>query len=173
MQATVDGIRQEGTPYLGVLYAGLMLTDQGPRVLEFNARFGDPETQVILPLLETDLLDVLEACVAGRLARQEVRWQAGAAAACVVMSSGGYPGAYERGLPITGLAEAEAVAGVSVFHAGTRRDGDQIVTNGGRVLAVTGIDSNLPAALRTAYAGAAHIQFAGMHFRKDIGWRSR
>ena len=173
MQATVDGMRQEGTPYQGVLYAGLMLTDQGPRVLEFNARFGDHETQVILPLLETDLLDVLEACVAGRLARQEVRWQAGAAAACVVMSSGGYPGAYERGLPITGLAEAEAVAGVSVFHAGTRRDGDQIVTNGGRVLAVTGIDSNLPAALRTAYAGAAHIQFAGMHFRKDIGWRSR
>ncbi len=172
LQATVDGMRREGTLYQGVLYAGLMLTDHGPQVLEFNARFGDPETQVILPLLETDLLDVLEACVAGRLARQEVRWWAGKTAACVVAASGGYPGAYQRGLPITGLAEATAVAGASVFHAGTRRDGDQVVTNGGRVLAVTGVDSNLPAALRTAYAGMAHIQFAGMHYRKDIGWRS-
>ena len=173
LQATVDGMRQEGALYQGVLYAGLMLTDQGPRVLEFNARFGDPETQVILPLLETDLLDVLEACVAGRLARQEIRWQTGAASACVVVASRGYPGAYERGLPISGLAEVSALPGVNVFHAGTRRDGDRIVSSGGRVLAVTGVGSSLPEALRTAYAGVAHIQLAGMHFRKDIGWRSR
>jgi phosphoribosylamine---glycine ligase len=172
LQATVDGMRREGIPYQGVLYAGLMLTEDGPRVLEFNARFGDPETQVILPLLESVLVDVLEACALGRLAGQEVRWRTGMSAACVVMASGGYPGAYQRGLTVTGLDEAGSIPDVTVFHAGTRQDGAQIVTNGGRVLAVTGTGADISLALRSAYAGIHRIHFEGMQFREDIGWRA-
>jgi len=168
LQPAVEGMRQRGTPYVGVLYAGLMLTPAGPRVLEFNCRFGDPETQVILPLLETDLLDVLEACVEGRLDEVEVRWR-NAFAACVILASGGYPGKYEKGKPIMGIEEAAARPDVLIFHAGTRRDGNQLLTNGGRVLGVTATARTLPGALHKAYRAVEHISFEGCHYRRDIG----
>jgi len=154
---------------VGVLYAGLMLTPAGPRVLEFNCRFGDPETQAILPLLESDLLDVLEACVEGALDRVTVRWR-DAAAATVVAASEGYPGPYPKGREIAGIADAAALPGVIVFHAGTRRTADgRLVTDGGRVLAVTGVGADLRQALDRAYAGIRRIHFEGMHYRRDIG----
>lgn len=169
LRPAVDGMAAEGTPYVGVLYAGLMLTAAGPRVLEFNCRFGDPETQAILPLLESDLLEVLEACVAGALDRVDVRWR-DAAAATVVAASEGYPGPYPKGRPITGVEEAAARPGVVVFHAGTRRTDDgRLVTDGGRVLAVTGVGADLRQALDRAYAGIRCIHFEGMHYRRDIG----
>ena len=168
MQPAVDGMAAQGTPYVGVLYAGLMLTPAGLRVLEFNARFGDPETQVILPLLETDLLEIIDACIDGRLAEVDVRWTPGAAAT-VVAASAGYPGNYAKGLPIRGLEEADSVPGVTVFHAGTRRHQADVVTDGGRVLAVTGVGADLAAALACAYAGVQQIHFTGMHYRRDIG----
>ncbi len=134
LQPTVDGMRREGVPYTGILYAGLMLTPDGPKVLEFNCRFGDPETQVILPLLESDLLDILTACTEERLAEIEVRWRDGSAAT-VVAASGGYPGSYAKGLPITGVEDAGAIPSAAVFHAGTRRGDDGgLYTSGGRVL---------------------------------------
>lgn len=169
LHRAIQGMAAEGTPYVGVLYAGLMLTLDGPRVLEYNCRFGDPETQVILPLLRSDLLDVLEACVDGALSPCGVRWRDGAAAT-VVAASEGYPGSYPKGRAITGTAEAAAFPGVTVFHAGTRRAEDgQLLTAGGRVLAVTGVGADLRAALARAYAGIAQIHFAGMHYRRDIG----
>lgn len=172
LQPTVDGLAAEGMPYIGVLYAGMMLTADGPRTLEFNCRLGDPETQVILPLLESDLVDVIEACLTGRLANVDVRWRDGAAAT-VVAASEGYPGSYPKGREISGVAEAEALPGVAVFHAGTRLDdAGRLLTDGGRVLAVTGIGGDLPAALGRAYAGIEPICFQGMHFRRDIGARA-
>lgn len=169
LRPAVEGMAAEGTPYVGVLYAGLMLTPAGPRVLEFNCRFGDPETQAILPLLESDLLDVLEACLEGALDRVTVRWRA-AAAATVVAASEGYPGPYPKGHEITGVAAAAALPGVTVFHAGTRRTADgRLVTDGGRVLAVTGIGADLRQALDRAYAGIRCIHFEGVHYRRDIG----
>ncbi len=169
LQPTVDGLRAEGIPYVGVLYAGLMLTPAGPRVLEFNCRFGDPETQVILPLLESDLIAVFRACLNGTLAQTEVRWRPGAAAT-VVAASEGYPGNYPKGREITGLAQAETLPGVAVFHAGTRRDAEgRLLTDGGRVLTVTGLGDTLKEALERAYAGLEPIHFEGMHFRRDIG----
>ncbi len=169
LQRAVDGMAAEGTPYVGVLYAGLMLTLEGPRVLEYNCRFGDPETQVLLPLLASDSLDVLEACVEGRLSPCGVRWHDGAAAT-VVAASEGYPGSYSKGRAITGDTEAGNLPGVTVFHAGTRRaDDGQLVTSGGRVLSVTGVGADLRAALGRAYAGIEQIRFAGMHYRRDIG----
>ena len=163
---TLRGMAAAGTPYVGVLYAGLMLTADGPQVLEFNCRFGDPETQVILPLLESDLLDVVDACLAGTLEETPIRWYA-QAATTVVLAAGGYPEAYTTGDPISGLAEAEA-AGCLVFHAGTRAADGQVVTAGGRVLAVTGVADSIGAAAARAYAGAGAIRFAGAHFRTDI-----
>jgi phosphoribosylamine--glycine ligase len=172
LRPTLDGLRDEGTPYVGILYAGLMLTDDGPRVLEYNCRFGDPEAQVILPLLDSDLAEVAAACVEGRLNPEMVRWKQGAAAT-VVAAALGYPGSYDRGLPISGLSRAAAMEGVEVFHAGTRRDDDgSVVTSGGRVLAVTGLADDLPAALSRAYAGIQQIRFDGMHYRQDIGARA-
>ena len=169
LQRAVQGMAAEGTPYVGVLYAGLMLTAQGPRVLEYNCRFGDPETQVLLPLLASDLLDVLEACVAGELSPCRVRWREGAAAT-VVAASEGYPGSYPKGRPIAAADAAGALPGVTLFHAGTRRaDDGQLVTAGGRVLAVTGVGADLRAALARAYAGIEQIHFAGIHYRRDIG----
>ncbi len=169
LQPAVDGLRAEGTPYVGVLYAGLMLTAAGPNVLEFNCRFGDPETQAILPLLDSDLLDILEACVEGRLSEIDVRWREGACA-CIVLASGGYPNRYEKGHPITGLDAAAALPGVALFHAGTRRDATgQLLTDGGRVLGVTAVGDSLEQALTRAYAAAAQIQFKDMHYRRDIG----
>jgi phosphoribosylamine-glycine ligase len=158
----------EVTPYVGVLYAGLMLTDGGPKVLEFNCRFGDPETQAILPLLDGDLVEVMLACVDGRLDEVAVGWRPGACAT-VVMASEGYPDAYPAGRPIAGLAEAEALDGVVVFHAGSTRQGDRIVTSGGRVLAVSGLGPDLPAAVERAYAAVGRVRFKGAHYRKDIG----
>ena len=171
LQAAVDGLAAEGRPYAGVLYAGLMLTPSGLRVLEFNCRFGDPETQVILPLLDSDLPTILLACLEGRLGRlaPAIRWHTGAAAT-VVAASGGYPGAYRRGLPIDGVAEASALPGVSVFHAGTRRSTEgRLLTDGGRVLAVTGTGTDLRRALDRAYAGIGCVHFPDMHYRRDIG----
>ena len=169
LQPAIDGLAAEGMPYVGVLYAGMMLTADGPRTLEFNCRFGDPETQVILPLLESDLVDVIEACLDGRLAELDVRWQAGAAAT-VVAASEGYPGSYPKAREISGVAEAETLPSVAVYHAGTRLDEDgRLLTDGGRVLAVTGVGDDLPAALAGAYSGIEHIHFQGMHYRRDIG----
>lgn len=169
LQPAVEGMAAEGTPYRGVLYAGLMLTSAGPDVLEYNCRFGDPETQALLPLLQSDLIDVIEACLDGSLNAAGVRWHPGSAAT-VVAASEGYPGQFVRGLPITGVDAAEALPGVTVFHGGTRRVGDgALQTNGGRVLAVTGTAEELPQSLSRAYAGMERIQFAGMHYRRDIG----
>lgn len=167
LQPAVDGMAAEGAPYVGVLYAGMMLTADGPRTLEFNCRFGDPETQVILPLLETDLLDVLLACTGGRLDQLEVRWKP-QSCATVVASSPGYPGSYPKGLPIDG-AEGIDRADVFVFHAGTARSEDQLVTAGGRVLAVSALGETLTEALRRAYEALGGIHFDGMHYRRDIG----
>lgn len=168
LQPAVDGMRQRSIPYVGVLYAGLMLTPVGPRLLEFNCRFGDPEAQVILPLLETDLLDVLEACLEGRLDAAEMRWR-DAFTACVILASGGYPGKYGKGKPILGVEAAAAQPDVIIFHAGTRRDGNRLVTNGGRVLGVTAIGQTLPGALHKAYQAVEQISFDGCQYRRDIG----
>ncbi|MCA9957586.1 MAG: phosphoribosylamine--glycine ligase, partial [Anaerolineales bacterium] len=163
---TVQGMAQRGTPYVGVLYAGIMLTANGPKVLEFNCRFGDPETQVILPLLDGDLAEIMLACINGTLQPDMVRVQSGAAAT-VVMAAPGYPGSYPKGLPISGL---DAVpSDVVLFHAGTAAAGGQIVTNGGRVLAVSAVGADLETAVARAYAGIAHIHFDGAHYRTDIG----
>lgn len=166
LQPCVDGLRAEGMPFVGVLYGGFMFTEAGPRVVEFNCRFGDPEAQVVLPLLETDLLDIAEACIEGRLAQLDIRWGAGAAA-CVVLASAGYPGAYRTGVPIRGLEAQRARA--LVFHSGTRASDSQIVTSGGRVLCVTGTGADIRDALGAAYAQAEAISFDGMQYRKDIG----
>lgn len=166
LQPAVRGMAQEGMPYRGVLYAGLMLTRDGPQVLEFNCRFGDPETQAVLPLLKTDLAEIALACIEGRLNAQSVEWHAGACA-CIVLASGGYPGAYRKGLPIYGL---DAVPDdVMIFHAGTRWTEGGWVTDGGRVLGVAARGDSLNDALRRAYAGVARIYFQGMHYRRDIG----
>ena len=173
MQPTLDGMRAEGTPYIGILYAGLMLTADGIKVLEFNCRFGDPETQVILPLLASDLLQVFDACLDGTLDQVDVRWHDGAAAT-VVAASEGYPGSYPKNREITGLADAEALRDVAVFHAGTKlADDGRVLTNGGRVLAVTATGDDLAGALVRAYNGVEQIRFQGMHYRRDIGAKAR
>jgi phosphoribosylamine--glycine ligase len=168
LQPAVDGMCALGTPYVGVLYAGLMITDQGPRVLEFNCRFGDPEAQVILPLLQTDLLDVIEACMDGRLTQVGVRWQ-DASAACIVLASGGYPDHYDKGKTVVGIEEAAGMDHVLVFHAGTRREGQLVVTSGGRVLGVAAVGPTLASTLHRAYTAVEHVSFEGMHYRRDIG----
>uniref|UniRef100_A0A8U7MAJ3 Trifunctional purine biosynthetic protein adenosine-3 n=1 Tax=Corvus moneduloides TaxID=1196302 RepID=A0A8U7MAJ3_CORMO len=171
LQKTVDGMRKEGVPYLGVLYAGLMLTKDGPKVLEFNCRFGDPECQVILPLLRSDLYEVLQAVINRRLASSMPVWKEDSAAVTVVMASQGYPGAYPKGLEITGLAKAKQL-GLEVFHAGTALKDGRVVTSGGRVLTVTAIKEDLPAALQEANLGVAAIHFQGAIYRRDIGYRA-
>jgi len=168
---TVRGMAEEDTPFAGVLYIGLMMTARGPQVLEFNARFGDPETQAILLRLESDLVETLEACIDGRLSETEMRWAPGAAA-CVVASSAGYPGAYQTGFPITGLEEAARVPGVQVFHSGSALVDNQLVTAGGRVLGVTAAAPSLEEALARAYQAMAEIHFHGMYYRHDIGHRA-
>ncbi|WP_374687038.1 phosphoribosylamine--glycine ligase [Promineifilum sp.] len=167
LRPVVAGMAAAGAPYVGVLYAGLMLTDDGPKVLEFNCRFGDPETQAVLPLLASDLAEALLACVEGRLSADLVRFNAGACAT-VVMAAPGYPEAYPTGAPIHGLDEA-AATGALLFHAGTARRNAQVVTNGGRVLAVSAIGPNVAAAAARVYEGVACIQFEGAHYRADIG----
>jgi len=167
LDSWLRGCAAEGIDFHGILYPGVMLTKSGPKVLEFNARFGDPETQVYLTRLENDLVEVLEASIEGTLDRVQLRWRS-EAAVCVVMASGGYPGSYAKGKPIQGLAEATRLPNVKVFHAGTAGTGDQIVTNGGRVLGVTAWAATLAGARDAAYAALDRINFDGAHFRRDI-----
>jgi phosphoribosylamine--glycine ligase len=164
----LEGCQDEGIDFRGILYPGLMLTKSGPKVLEFNARFGDPETQVYLTMLESDLVDLLEASVEGRLEAVDLKWTPGSAV-CVVMASGGYPGAYKKGKRIQGLAEVESLRNVKVFHAGTSVLDKQFVTSGGRVLGVTSWAKDLVAARDAAYAAVRRICFEGAHYRSDIG----
>jgi phosphoribosylamine--glycine ligase len=168
---TIEGMAAEDTPFVGVLYCGLMMTARGPMVLEYNARFGDPETEAILVRLEGDLLETLTACVEGRLCGTELHWKPGASA-CVVAASGGYPGSYTNGHAITGIEEAARIPGVEVFHAGTSMVDGKFVTNGGRVLAVTAAADSLEAALALAYEAIGRIHFEGMYHRRDIGRRA-
>lgn len=164
-QPTVRAMAAEGRPFQGVIYFGLMLTPQGPRVVEYNARFGDPECQVVLSLLDSDLLDIMLACRNGTLDAVDISWKQDAAC-CLVLASGGYPGSYDKGYPITGL---DAVEKAVVFHAGTALKDGQVVTNGGRVLGVTATAPTLDQAIDAAYAAAGPIHFEKMMFRRDIG----
>ncbi|HHX02103.1 MAG TPA: phosphoribosylamine--glycine ligase [Firmicutes bacterium] len=169
---TAKALVKEGRSFTGVLYAGLMLTEQGLKVIEFNARFGDPETQVVLPCLDSDLLSIILACVEHRLAScTEVDWNHNSALA-VVLASGGYPNEYEAGKPISGVAEASVSSSVQIFHAGTAYDRGQLVTAGGRVLAVVGLGSDLTLAQQRAYQAVSEINFQNMHYRHDIGARA-
>jgi len=167
----IAGMKAEGAEYKGVLYCGIMMTARGPMVLEFNCRFGDPETQAILMRLESDLIEALEAVIEGRVSEGDFRWSADAAV-CVVMASEGYPGTYAAGKKISGLAEAESVPGVKVFHAGTTRHDDACFTAGGRVLGVTARAPELKTAVERAYQAADKISFEGAHYRKDIAARA-
>ncbi|MGI9860435.1 phosphoribosylamine--glycine ligase [Moorella naiadis] len=169
LRPVIQAMAAAGHPYRGVLYAGLMLTREGPKVLEFNCRFGDPETQPLVLLLKSDLVELMLATVRGELAGKEVEWYPGAAAG-VVLAAGGYPGPYRKGEPIIGLEEVPA--GVEVFHAGTALADNRVVTAGGRVLCVTARGEDLPAALARVYAGIRGIHFPGMHYRRDIGRRA-
>jgi phosphoribosylamine--glycine ligase len=168
---TVRGMAQEETPFVGVLFIGLMMTPRGPQVLEFNARFGDPETQAIMMRLESDFVEALEACVEGRLSETEFRWKPGASA-CVIVSSGGYPGSYQTGFEIAGLEDVSKIPGMQVFHSGTALVDGKLLTSGGRVLGITAVGDTLAEALRLAYTGVAMIAFEGMYFRRDIGHRA-
>ena len=168
LQNAVDGLREAGTPYVGVLYAGLMVADGDYQVLEFNCRFGDPEAQVILPLLDTDLVTVMDACIDGRLDDVQLAWSF-KSCACVVMASGGYPGHYERGLPIEGLEAAAELPDTYVYHAGTKRERDLVLTAGGRVLGVTAWADELQGAVDRAYAAVSRIHWPGATYRTDIG----
>ena len=167
IQPVIDGMRAEGHPFVGVLFTGLMLTPHGPKVLEYNCRFGDPETQAVLPLLETDLLEIMRACVNGELDKiaDQIRWK-DAAAVCVALASGGYPESYPKGLPITGLDTLPD--GVIAFHAGTKTENGQILTNGGRVLGLTAVAPTLSQARTLVYQGVEKVNFDGMHYRTDI-----
>ncbi len=166
---TVDALKKEGREFKGIIYFGLMITEDGPKVIEYNARFGDPETQVILPRLENDLLEIFEACVDGTLDKIDVKWKDNAAA-CVILASGGYPESYKKGYVITGLDKCDERDDIYVYHAGTAfNDNGDFVTNGGRVLGVTGVGKNLDEAIKIAYQGVELVKFENMHFRKDIG----
>lgn len=171
MQPVVDKMSEKRTPFVGVLYAGLMIAGGKPFVLEFNCRFGDPEAQVILPLLESDLVELMLACVEGKLLEKEVRLKSGVAT-CVVIASGGYPDSYEKGKTINGLDEVAREKNVVVFHAGTKLENGKIVSNGGRVLGVTGFGKTLSESIDTAYNAVSKISFEKMHYRKDIGKRA-
>ena len=168
-QRVVDGMRAEGTPFSGVLFVGLMMTAQGPKVLEFNTRLGDPETEAIMLRLETDLVDILEAAVEGRVGAIEIKLKPGASA-CVIAASAGYPGKYASRLRISGLDSVRD--GVEIFHAGTALKDGELVTAGGRVLAVTAAGVDLRDALAKVYGALEEIEFAGMQYRRDIGWRA-
>ena len=165
---TMEAMNQEGRTFKGCLYFGLMLTPQGPKVIEYNSRFGDPETQVVLPRLDTDFAEIVKAVAEERLSQVEVRWKE-QASACVVIASGGYPGSYKKGLEIHGLDENGQAEGVTVYHAGTKWEDGKFFTNGGRVLGVTALGDTLEEALDKAYAGVEKITFEGAMYRKDIG----
>ena len=170
LKPTIAAMAKEGRTYRGCLYLGLMVTADGPKVVEFNARFGDPETQVVLPLLDSDLVAIMCACADGTLADVPIRWKDGAAV-CVVLASGGYPGHYDKGQEIHGLADAEAM-GALVFHAGTAMKAGKLVTNGGRVLGVVGRGADISSAVDAAYAAATKISFKDAYYRKDIAHRA-
>ncbi|HVP36840.1 MAG TPA: phosphoribosylamine--glycine ligase [Terriglobales bacterium] len=170
LEPTIFGLNKEGRIFKGVLYAGLMITEVGPKVIEFNCRFGDPETQVVLPLLESDLAEIFLSIVEEELDLQDLKWKEGSAV-CVVLASGGYPDKYEKGKEIFGLNRV-GDSNVMVFHAGTKRAGNRIITNGGRVLGVTAFDQTMEGALGKAYSAVDRIRFDGMQFRHDIGYRA-
>ena len=165
---TIEGLREDGCEYRGVLYCGLMITDAGPKVVEFNVRFGDPEAQVVIPRLKSDIVPILMACAEGDLSGTEIEWT-DEAAVCVVLASDGYPGKYEKGKPITGLKKAGEVPGAVVFHAGTSLKGNKVVTSGGRVLGATALAKDVPSAIKRAYKCADQIKFNGKYCRGDIG----
>jgi len=165
---TIEAMRKEGRRFKGVLYFGLILTADGPKVLEYNARFGDPETQVVLPHLKTDIIDIFEAIIDERLSEINIEWE-NRSAVCVILASGGYPGKYETGLEITGIDEAEKDPSVIVFHAGTKLEAGKYYTAGGRVLGVTAVADTIDDARAKAYAAVGKIKFEGMHYRRDIG----
>jgi len=165
---TIEAMRKEGRRFKGVLYFGLILTADGPKVLEYNARFGDPETQVVLPHLKTDIIDIFEAIIDERLSGINIEWE-NRSAVCVILASGGYPGKYVTGLEITGINEAEKDPSVIVFHAGTKLEAGKYYTAGGRVLGVTAVADTIDDARAKAYAAVGKIKFEGMHYRKDIG----
>jgi phosphoribosylamine--glycine ligase len=171
VKPTLEGLSKEGSPYKGILYFGLMICQDGPKVLEFNCRLGDPEAQVVLPLLDSDLVDVLDAVIDERLDRVGIRWKT-AAAICVVLASSGYPGEPQTGIPVDGLDQAEQLEQVLVFHAGTALRRKQVVTNGGRVLGITALGSDLRSARDRAYEAVNKIRFDGMQYRQDIGARA-
>ena len=168
---TIRAMKQEGRPFQGCLYFGLMLTEDGPKVIEYNCRFGDPETQVVLPLLKTDLLTIFQAVMEGKLSQQKVEFL-DKAACCVILASGGYPKNYYTGLPISGIGEAEQMEDVSVYHAGTKMEDGKLLTAGGRVLGVTALANDLAGAMEKAYEAAGKIHFDNMHYRRDIGRRA-
>lgn len=165
---TVEAMNSEGRKFKGVLYFGLMITSEGPKVLEYNARFGDPETQVVLPKLKTDIIEIFEAVIDEKLDSVKIEWEDNAAV-CVILASGGYPGKYGKGVEISGIADAEKDASVTVFHAGTELNGGRYLTSGGRVLGVTAVDADFDKAREKAYNAVKKINFDGMQYRKDIG----
>ena len=171
MAPAVNGMRADGILYQGVLYAGLMITPNGPKTLEFNARFGDPETQPLMMRMQSDIVPIMEACVDGTLESCSLEWKP-EAAVCVVMASEGYPGSYTKGRLIRGLDQANSLPGVTVFHAGTKQAGDDIVTSGGRVLGVTALGGNVERAIEKTYQVVGKIQWQGAQFRKDIGQKA-
>ena len=171
MVPAVNGMWADGIPYQGVLYAGLMITPNGPKTLEFNARFGDPETQPLMMRMQSDIVPIMEACADGTLESCSLEWKP-ESAVCVVMASEGYPGSYEKGRFIRGLDQANLLPGVTVFHAGTKQTGDGIVTHGGRVLGVTALGGNVERAIEKAYQAVGKIQWRGAQFRKDIGQKA-
>ena len=165
---TIEAMKSEGRPFKGVLYFGLMMTADGVKVIEYNCRFGDPETQVVLPRLKTDLVEIMEAVIDERLDEIEIEW-ADNAAVCVVMASGGYPVSYEKGHVISGIEDAEAMENVIVFHAGTKLEDGNFTNAGGRVLGVTAVDENLDKAIKRAYEGVSKISWKDEFHRSDIG----
>jgi phosphoribosylamine--glycine ligase len=167
----IEGMAKDSVPYKGVLYAGIMVTDKGPKVLEFNVRFGDPETQAIFPRLKSDLVDLIERAIGGNLKGVIPVWDK-RSCVCVVIASGGYPGKYEKGKAIRGLEDIEKIQDVVVFHAGTKKTTDKYVTSGGRVLGVTGLGDNIELAIKKTYKTVSRIKFENMHFRRDIGRRA-
>jgi len=170
VKPTIQALKKHGRLFQGILFPGVMITDEGPKVIEFNARFGDPETEVYMRILETDLVEILLACINGTLKKQKITWSE-KSACCVVCASGGYPGKYETGKTISGLDTIHNKS-VVVFHAGTKMDGNKAVTNGGRVLGVTAVGKNLKTALSKSYNAIKSVSFEGMQYRKDIGKKS-
>jgi phosphoribosylamine--glycine ligase len=171
LKPTVAGLKKRGITYRGVLYAGLMIGKDGPKVIEYNCRFGDPETQVVLPRLKTDFVNICMAVAQGKLSHLKIEWDE-RPAACVVLASQGYPGDYPKGKAITGLEKASQKSDVQVFHAGTALKDGQVVTSGGRVLCVTGMGPTIREAIAAAYGSVKEIAFEGVQYRKDIGWRA-